>query len=62
MVFYILEKVDGSQTEYTYTAVTPVGTENPAEEGWYVLVGDSYRLTTDTTVDENVTYYERAEV
>jgi len=62
MAFYILEKVAGSQTTYTYTAVTPVGTENPAEEGWYVLVGDGYRLTTDTTVDENVTYYERAEV
>ena len=62
MAFYILEKVAGSQTTYTYTAVTPVGTENPAEEGWYVLVGDSYRLTSDTTVDENVTYYERAEV
>ncbi len=60
MEFYILEKVDGSATTYTYTAVEPVGTENPAEEGWYVLVGDSYRQTTDTEVDENVTYYERA--
>lgn len=59
MEFY---SVDGDVTPvvYTYTAVEPVGTENPTEEGWYVLVGDSYRQTTDTEVDENVTYYERA--
>lgn len=61
MAFYVLDKVDGSQTEYTYTAVSPVGTENPSEEGWYVLVGDNYRPTNDTEVDENVTYYERSE-
>ena len=59
MVFY---SVDGEEAPtYTYTAVSPVGTENPTTEGWYVLVGDEYRLSTDTTVDENVTYYERDE-
>lgn len=52
---------DGSTTEYTFTAVTPAGTENPAEEGWYVLVGDSYFPTNDTEVDTNVTYYKRTE-
>lgn len=57
MEFYSLDPDAG--TTYTYTAVTPVGTENPSEEGWYVLVGDSYRLTSDTEVDANVTYYER---
>lgn len=61
MVFYSLEADDAS-AEYTYTAVTPVGTENPAEEGWYVLVGDNYRLSSDTEVDSNVTYYERTTV
>ena len=60
MAFYVLEKVDGQATQYTYTAVEPIGTENPSEEGWYVLVGDKYRETTDTTVDDNVTYYERS--
>lgn len=60
MAFYVLEKVDGQATQYTYTAVEPVGTENPSEEGWYVLVGDKYKATTDTTVDNNVTYYERS--
>lgn len=45
---------------YTYTAVEPVGTENPMNEGWYVLVGDEYRPTSDTTVDANVTYYEQS--
>ena len=44
---------------YTFTAVSPVGTEDPSEEGWFVLVGDTYVRTTDTTVDSNVTYYER---
>lgn len=53
--------IDPSETptSYIYSAVTPVGTENPAEEGWYVLYGDNYRLTTDTEVDSNVIYYER---
>lgn len=60
MEFYVLEKVD-AEASYTYSAVTPVGTENPHEEGWYVLHGDTYSLTTDTTVDTNKTYYERVE-
>ena len=58
MEFYIVEKVD-EETEYTYTAVVPVGTENPHQEGWYVLKGDRYIMTSDTAVDENKTYYER---
>lgn len=61
MVFYSLDPAD-TPTEYTYTVVSPVGTEDPVEEGWYVLVGDNYRLTTDREVDSNVTYYERTEV
>ena len=61
MEFYILEKVDGAASEYTYTAVSPVGTENPKEEGWFVLSGDHYVLTTDTEVDSNKTYFERTE-
>lgn len=46
-------------TSYTYTAVSPVGTENPVTEGWYVLDGNRYVLSTDTAVDSNKTYYER---
>lgn len=46
-------------TVYTYTAVSsPSG--NPASLGYYVLVGDEYRLTSDTSVDSNVTYYTRS--
>lgn len=59
MVFYSMDAEE--PVTYIYTEVTPVGTENPREEGWFVLVGDSYRLTSDTTVDANVTYYERTE-
>lgn len=61
MEFYILEKSDADAPTYEYTAVTPVGTENPKTEGWYVLSGDRYILTTDTEVDTNKTYYERTE-
>lgn len=60
MEFYSIDP-EVTPTVYTYTAVDPVGTENPSEEGWYVLVGDNYRLTSDTEVDNNVTYYERTE-
>ena len=41
-----------------YQTVSPVGTENPSEEGWYELVSDEYVLSTDTTVDSEKTYYE----
>lgn len=62
MEFYSADPVDGgSEAVYSYDAVSPVGTESPKEEGWYVLVGDHYRLTNDVVVDENVTYYERVE-
>lgn len=46
-------------TTYTYAEVTPVGTENPQELGWYELVSGEYVLSTDTTVDNEKTYYER---
>ena len=61
MVFYSIDpEDDGTATTYTYTAVTPSSGDNPSSEGWYVLVGDNYRPTSDTTVDSNVTYYERS--
>lgn len=57
MEFYVLDPISSSTT-VTYTAVSPVGTENPSEEGWYVLSGNRYILASDTTVDTNKTYYE----
>jgi len=48
------------ETRYTYTAVTPEGSENPSEEGWYVENGDSYTLSVDTTVQGGTTYYTRS--
>lgn len=57
MEFYSIDPAD--PVTYVYTAVTsPTG--NPASLGYYVLVGDEYRLTSDTTVDSNVTYYTRS--
>lgn len=59
MGFYILTKTGEGTTTYTYTAVSPVGTEDPSDEGWYVLRGNDYVLSTDTEVDSNKTYFER---
>lgn len=46
--------------EYSADAVTPVGTENPSEEGWYEYVNGQYVLSTDTTVTSGKTYYKDA--
>lgn len=43
----------------TYTPVaSPTG--NPSEHGYYEKVGDSYVLTTDTTVQSGKTYYTKS--
>lgn len=47
----------GTDGTVSYDAVTPVGTENPSEEGWYEKDGDVYTLTADTTVNSGKTYY-----
>lgn len=41
----------------TYSAVTPVGSEDPSTEGWYELVNGKYVLSADTVVDSEKTYY-----
>lgn len=43
----------------SYSAVTPVGSENPNNEGWYELISGDYVLTNDTTVDAQKTYYSK---
>ena len=45
----------------TYSAVTPVGSEDPTTEGWYELDSSTgkYVLSEDTTVDPLKTYYEK---
>lgn len=60
MEFYSADPEDDeTAVEYVYTAVTPSSSANPKSLGYYVLVGDHYRLTMDTEVDSNVTYYTR---
>lgn len=61
MVFYSMTGDESTGKTYTYTAVTPGSSDNPKTEGWYVLRGDVYVLTSDTAVDSNKTYYERSE-
>lgn len=47
----------------TYAAVTPVGSEDPSNEGWYEInAAGKYVLSTDTTVDGTKTYYAKTEV
>lgn len=49
------------ETTYEYDEVTPVGTENPSEEGWYEYdnATQQYVLTEDVTVDGGKTYYTK---
>lgn len=55
----------GDITYDSYSAVTPVGTENPVTEGWYERSGEEgsyvYTLSADTTVDGGKTYYAKTE-
>ena len=47
----------------TYDAVSPVGSEDPSDQGWYEIdaVTGKYVLSEDTTVDSQKTYYEKTE-
>lgn len=45
-----------------YNKVTPIGSENPHDEGWYELSTNgnrTYYVTSDTTVNPNKTYYTK---
>lgn len=44
-----------------YTAVTPVGDEDPAALGWYVENAGVYSVAADTTVQTGTTYYTKAD-
>lgn len=46
---------------YVYNEVTPDGTENPSEEGWYIYDNNGYVLSEDVSVVNGTTYYERSE-
>ena len=51
------------ETTFEYNEVTPEGTENPKELGWYEYdeANDEYVLTTDETVDNEKTYYTKGD-
>lgn len=45
-----------------YNKVTPIGSENPHNEGWYEMYNSgnrTYNVTSDTTVNPNKTYYTK---
>lgn len=56
-----LDILYGKNGTMSYSAASPVGTENPMAEGWYERSGSSpdyvYTPTTDITVDGEKTYY-----
>ena len=52
----------GTDAGDVYTAVTPVGSENPTTEGRYEKSGNTYVLSADTTVDAQKTYYSKTTV
>ena len=51
----------GQAGSVTYTEVSAISTDNPAEEGWYEKVNNVYVLSEDTTADSEKTYYEKVE-
>lgn len=51
----------GSPISYVYTKVTPVGTEDPSEEGWFIKNGSEYIRALDTEVVEDREYYSRSQ-
>ncbi len=58
-----LNTLYGTNGTDSYSAVSPVGTENPRTEGWYERSGTGpdyvYTLTTDTSIDNQKTYYAK---
>ena len=55
----VISIVGGSAVTYVYTAVSPVGSENPVTEGWYVRLGNEFIKSTDTSVITGTVYFER---
>lgn len=51
----------GTAGSVSYSEVSAISTDNPAEEGWYEKVGSTYVLSEDTTADLTKTYYEKVE-
>ena len=51
----------GTAGSVSYSEVSAISTDDPAEEGWYEKVGNSYVLSEDTTADLTKTYYEKVE-
>ena len=52
-----IQGIMASGVTYTYEEVTPVGTENPKNEGWYIKNGTEYIPALDTTVVADREYY-----
>ena len=51
----------GRAGSVSYSEVSAISTDDPAEEGWYEKVGNTYVLSEDITADLTKTYYEKVE-
>ena len=51
----------GTAASVSYSEVSAISSDNPAEEGWYEKVNNQYVLSEDTTADLTKTYYEKVE-
>lgn len=56
----ILKVASATKGAPHYDEVTPVGTENPKNLGWYTKEGTVYRKSDDVTVVSTKTYYSRS--
>ena len=56
----ILKLASATKGAPHYDEVTPVGSENPKNEGWYEKEGSIYRKSADKEVVNTKTYYERS--
>lgn len=56
----ILKLASATKGAPHYDEVTPVGSENPKNEGWYEKEGSIYRKSVDKEVVNTKTYYERS--
>ena len=50
---------DPQDQTYTFAEVTPVGTEDPMSEGWYIRSGNAFIPATDTGVVSGTVYFNK---
>lgn len=55
----LIEGIKEDENTIEYIKVRVVSGKNPSQEGWYILQGDNYILSSDTSPQPNTVYYQR---